>query len=238
MGNNLNACAHVPLFCEGKLSKENAESPFMLCNLADFCPSLQKNPKELSNQKDSGKSKQKFLKTWQKTYVEKHHSLLSQQMLDLRCSRIEGIDEYTVLQGKIRAVDIEGFWVFLTGPLWPEQVVCSTPIGLFRLPFQYGGFLLDLLTTIQYAAFLLATLTDAYAGASNQRFHNGFPVLLSRRCVDDAYIRGWHRIHIEMQQSSGHKLAHNRMQLSANDADGETTSSWNWLDKSPLNFVG
>ena len=34
MGNNLNACAHVPLFCEGKLSKENAESPFMLCNLA------------------------------------------------------------------------------------------------------------------------------------------------------------------------------------------------------------
>ena len=29
--------------------------------------------------------------------------------------RIEGIDEYTVLKGKIRAVNIEGLWVFLTG---------------------------------------------------------------------------------------------------------------------------
>lgn len=27
--------------------------------------------------------------------------------------RIEGIDEYTELQGNIRAVDIEGLWVFL-----------------------------------------------------------------------------------------------------------------------------
>ena len=26
--------------------------------------------------------------------------------------RIEGIDEYTALQGEIRAVDIEGLWVF------------------------------------------------------------------------------------------------------------------------------
>lgn len=52
--------------------------------------------------------------------------------------RIEGIDEYTVLQGKIRAVDIEGLWVFLrqlileTGPLWPEQVK-STREDLLQL---------------------------------------------------------------------------------------------------------
>lgn len=57
--------------------------------------------------------------------------------------RIEGIDEYTVLQGKIRAVDIEGLWVFLrqlileTGPLWPEQVkstgkTCSNLVPLLK----------------------------------------------------------------------------------------------------------
>ena len=34
MGNNLNTYAHVPLFCEGELNKENTGSPFMLCNLA------------------------------------------------------------------------------------------------------------------------------------------------------------------------------------------------------------
>ena len=51
--------------------------------------------------------------------------------------RIEGIDEYTVLQGKIRAVDIEGLWVFLTGPFWPEQVkstgkTCSNLVPLLK----------------------------------------------------------------------------------------------------------